>query len=379
MLTPILQFGTSRFLQAHVDLFVSQAMALGQAIGGITVVQTTASVESAARVAALSKGGGYPVRICGLRGSVRIDETLHATAVQRALQAHRDWSAVRDLAADEATVIISNTGDTGFELDARDDASLLADARRVPYSYAAKLLVLLHERWRRGNPAPLSIYPCELVTRNGEVLLGLVEGLALAWGLAGDFQAFLRDSCVWVNSLVDRIVSAPLHPVGAVAEPYALWAVQRQSNLQLPCAHEAIVLADDITPHECLKLHLLNLGHTVLAEQWLLGVRAPDETVLDAMNQPASRSVLEAVWADEVLPVFAAHGWRAAAESYIEETRERLLNPFLEHRIADIAQNHTQKKFRRIAPVIAWAESLDLELPQTRLRAACAGCAANGT
>ena len=40
MTTPILQFGTSRFLLAHVDLFVSQALAqqggAGQALGGIT-------------------------------------------------------------------------------------------------------------------------------------------------------------------------------------------------------------------------------------------------------------------------------------------------------------------------------------------------------
>jgi tagaturonate reductase len=38
---PILQFGTSRFLQAHVDLFVSEAAERGEALGGITVVQST--------------------------------------------------------------------------------------------------------------------------------------------------------------------------------------------------------------------------------------------------------------------------------------------------------------------------------------------------
>ena len=38
----IVQFGTSRFLQAHADLFVHEARAAGQAIGPITVVKTTA-------------------------------------------------------------------------------------------------------------------------------------------------------------------------------------------------------------------------------------------------------------------------------------------------------------------------------------------------
>ena len=39
--TPILQFGTSRFLQAHADLFISQAMTQGSALGPVTVVQSS--------------------------------------------------------------------------------------------------------------------------------------------------------------------------------------------------------------------------------------------------------------------------------------------------------------------------------------------------
>ena len=37
----IIQFGTSRFLQAHVDLFVHEARCSGEDIGPITVVKTT--------------------------------------------------------------------------------------------------------------------------------------------------------------------------------------------------------------------------------------------------------------------------------------------------------------------------------------------------
>ena len=47
MATPIVQFGTSRFLQAHVDLFVSDARAEGQEAGPITVVQTSGSAARA--------------------------------------------------------------------------------------------------------------------------------------------------------------------------------------------------------------------------------------------------------------------------------------------------------------------------------------------
>jgi len=56
----------------------------------------------------------------------------------------------------------------------------------------------------------LTLYPCELVSRNGDTLRKLVATLAQGWGLTPDFLRYVREHCVWVNSLVDRIVSSPL-------------------------------------------------------------------------------------------------------------------------------------------------------------------------
>lgn len=369
MNAPILQFGTSRFLQAHVDLFVSQAMATGKALGGIAVVQTTRSAESAARVQALAQGGGYPVRVRGMRGGARVDELLHADAVREALTADADWPRVRVLAC-QAQVMLSNTGDSGYRLSAEDDASLVAQAERVPRSFPAKLLVLLHARWRERPQAPLSIYPCELISRNGDTLRDIVVQLAAEWALPQAFMAYLQGPCIWANSLVDRIVSEALQPVGAVAEPYALWAIERQPGLVLPCEHESVLLTDDLWHHERLKLLLLNLAHTYLAECWLARGRPADQTVLQAMNDAPLRAEVEALWAEEVLPLFDALGQRDEALDYLATLRDRLLNPFLAHRIADIAQNHEQKKQRRFAPAVALARELKLPLAQKRLHAA---------
>ena len=140
----------------------------------------------------------------------------------------------------------------------------------------------------------------------------------------------------------------------------------------MPCAHEAILLTDDLERHERLKLFLLNAGHSLLAERWLMDGRAEGETVQQAMNDPVLRSELESFWADEVLPVFEALGQRAEAEAYLVDLRERLLNPFLDHRLADIAQNHAQKKQRRFVPITALADELHCDLAQPRLRAALA-------
>jgi tagaturonate reductase len=369
---PILQFGTSRFLQAHVDLFVSQAMDRGAALGGITVVQTTTNLESAARVAAFNARESYPVRVRGRLNGATIDTTLSCHAVRDALQADVDWTRVRALAAGEVQVIVSNTGDRGFALDDRDSPASLVDGADAPHGYPAKLVVLLHDRWRHRSLAPLSIYPCELVSRNGDTLRDLVVALATRWELPVPFVSYLRTHCVWANSLVDRIVSEPLQPAGAVAEPYALWAVERQAGLILPCTHEAIVLTDDLASFERRKLFLLNLGHSVLAERWLVDRRRPAETVFEAMNDAAMRETLEGIWADEVLPVFDALGQGAEALAYLIELRERLLNPFLAHRLSDIAKDHALKKQRRFAPVLTLAGDLGLTLPQLWLRSAIA-------
>lgn len=368
MASPILQFGTSRFLQAHVDLFVHQALARQQALGRITVVQTTGSAQSAQRLAAFNAPGGYPVRIRGLADGAVVEQEHSVTAIEAGLHADQAWPEIRALAAGPARVIVSNTGDSGYELSEQDGPALL-DADTAPRSFPAKLLVLLHSRYRQGAQ-PITLYPCELVANNGRVLHELVRKLALDWQLDPGFIAYLDKECVWINSLVDRIVSEPIEPAGAVAEPYAIWVIEKQKNMVLPCTHPQIVVTGRLEPYERRKLFLLNLGHSFLAEQWLQRRRPADETVLQAMQDRVLRPELEALWEEEVLPVFDALGEGDISRSYLAQVRDRLANPFLAHRLADIAQNHEQKKRRRLLPVLALANEMQLPLPQPRLRAA---------
>jgi tagaturonate reductase len=138
----------------------------------------------------------------------------------------------------------------------------------------------------------------------------------------------------------------------------------------LPCEHEAIVVTDDLPRYERLKLLLLNLGHTYLAERWQADRRPADENTLHAMRDPVLRAELEAVWRDEVLPVFDALGEADSARAYLDDVRERFENPFLDHRLADIARNHAEKKERRLRPVIDLAQELGLRIDQPRLKAA---------
>ena len=207
-MNPILQFGTSRFLQAHVDLFISEALAGGTALGPITVVQTTASAASEQRIAAFNKGEGFPVRVRGLRQGAVIDEVQRVTSVTRGLHADRDWTEIRAHAATDARVIVSNTGDRGYDLSDHDHAGLL-DADTPPRAFPAKLLVLLHARYQQGG-ALITLFPCELVANNGSALRERVIALARSWSLDAAFIAWLGSASMKPSSVARWVFIRPV-------------------------------------------------------------------------------------------------------------------------------------------------------------------------
>ncbi|WP_245337545.1 hypothetical protein [Shinella sp. HZN7] len=176
---------------------------------------------------------------------------------------------------------------------------------------------------------------------------------------------------VWANSLVDRIVSEPIEPAGAVAEPYALWAIEKGPGVVAPCRHPAIQLVDDLKQIERLKLHILNLGHTV-SRRYLAATGGGGDSGRARIHRPAAvEEALTAIYRQEVLPVFARLPGGDGAEDYLAITLERFANPFLNHRLADIAQNHVQKVERRIGAFLDLAKPFGL--PQPRLAAIVAG------
>ncbi len=338
--TDIVQFGTSRFLQAHADLFFSE----GSPKRRVTVVQTSGDAERARRLAALADPAGYPVRIRGLENGNRVDETRTVTSVKATLSTAGDWDAV-SAAVTGARMILSNTGDAGFDPKPGDEGGDNPQAMSFP----AKLRLLLRDRFQAGAD-PLPIFPAELIANNGRVLRERV--LQLAGNDAPAFHDWLR-ACTWAESLVDRIVSEPLEPAGAIAEPYALWAIRAMPGLTAPTQHPDILVTDDLEHYARLKLYILNLGHTVLASRWIAAGRPEGAVVRDWIAGPEGERTIDLL-RSEVLPGFAVAGMGKEAEAYLETTLERFANPFLDHRLSDIADNHPQKTRRRIGALLEW-------------------------
>ena len=112
MKTPIIQFGTSRFLQAHIDLFIHEALENNKAAGFITVVQTTNNINRAKRLNYLSKG--FFVHIKGYKDKDLIDERKKISSILRGLSTSHDWLNIKKIFIEEVEYVFSNTGDNGF-------------------------------------------------------------------------------------------------------------------------------------------------------------------------------------------------------------------------------------------------------------------------
>ncbi|MEP3048168.1 MAG: mannitol dehydrogenase family protein [Roseibium sp.] len=360
--TPIVQFGTSRFLQAHADLFVSDAMRTGDAIGQIAVVQSSGDPSRAHRVHALSDPNGYKVQIKGVEKGELVDTSTTVTSIAKSFSLPQDLNEVSDIIAGEARIIISNTADAGYRpQDADKFGEFSADM-----SYPAKLTWFLFQRFKAGGE-PIQVMPAELVPQNGVVLQGLVSAIAKIYSV--EFQDWLMTQVLWVNSLVDRIVSEPLEPAGAVAEPYALWAIEKQPGLILPCEHPCVQPEEDLEQVESLKLYILNLGHSYMVSRWQSDAGTSCQFVREYLDDPDNLSDLKDLYEREVVPGFTAHGRGPEAEAYVATSIDRFRNPFLDHKLSDIAQNHSEKAQRRIGSFLQWAKAANPELAMPRLEA----------
>ena len=344
MSLPIIQFGTSRFLQAHADLMLSEARDAGQDVGPVTIVETTGSPASRARVAAFTQGRRFPIRIRGLEDGASVDTTRHVGGIVAGLSARKERTELRT-AFLEAGTIISNTGDMGYAVPSAPRPTLDEWS-----SFPELLTALLHERFVAGG-APVTVLPCELVSRNGKVLRSIILDLAVLLDNSTAFANWIRQDCLFINTLVDRIVSEPLDPVGAIAEPYALWALEAQPGFVPPCTHDQILVVSDLTPFERKKLFILNLAHTLLAQNWMVYGSPAGLTVREAISDPQTRRWLEAIMVEEVLRAFPES---YDAPTYWAQCLERFANPYLNHRIADIAQNHASKVERRVRGFLQW-------------------------
>jgi tagaturonate reductase len=341
----ILQFGAGKFLRSFADLFVHQANEQGQAVGRIVVAQTTGE----GRADALTKRQGrYHVLVRGLENGVRVERVEEVGSISRALSATKQWDDLRTFARRrDLRYVLSNTTEAGYDLDPDERTN-----DTPPRSFPGKLLLLLQDRYAAHAPG-VTVIPCELLEHNADKLLGLVLQLAGTWQFSEGLKDWLRTECVWLNTLVDRIVAAtpadhPLFqtdPLLTAAEPFAFWAIQEKSKAGPFIQHPALVRAPDIQPYFLRKVRILNAAHTaLLCKAWPRGFH----TVREAVEDPELGAWLHRLLFEEIVPTL--EGRVDGPETFARQTLERFRNPFLEHKLADIALHHATKMKVRLVP-----------------------------
>jgi len=387
----LLQFGAGNFLRAFADLFVHEMNQEGAALtpvpspaavegclghrqyrlhakpalirqqaplyrrgrgdGGegslrIVVVQST----DGERARLLNEAGGrYYVLVCGLENGQRVERVQIVASIDRAFVAATEWPRVVEAAcAPDLRAVLSNTTEAGLVRDPADEVGPPAEGAAAPHGFPARLLALLKARFDAGQP-PVVLLPCELFEQNGQKLKALVREQAALWGWDRDagFAEWLADGCAWPNSLVDRIVSGrpAAHPLLAedplltVCEPYAFWAVENRPGTEF-LDHPAIHRVPDITPYALRKVRILNGAHTALVAY--CRKHRPDITfVREALADPTINDWVRGLLFEEVLPTM---GDRVPdAEAFAHQTLERFANPFLDHKLSDIALHHDKK------------------------------------
>jgi tagaturonate reductase len=326
----ILQFGTGRFLRAFVDRFVHQA--------NVVIVQSTGT-DVAAQINAA--GGKWNIVVRGLENGERVDRVEEVACVSRALSATKQWGDILKVArSEDLKYIVSNTTEAGYQLDPADTPNL-----SPPASFPAKLLAVLRARYDEGQTA-VTIIPCELREGQADVLRGILRDLVKTWRWPPAFSRWVDTECIWLNTLVDRIVVGPPQdhalfgkdPLLIMAEPFAFWAIEDVPEAGPFVRHAAITRTKAVLPYFLRKVRILNGAHTALL------VKAKKKGyafVREAMADAELSRWLERLLTEEIVPVL--QGRVDAPEEFARQTLERFRNPFLDHKFSDIAQNHSSK------------------------------------
>ncbi len=352
----VLQFGEGNFLRSFVDPYFD---ALNREGGdyAVTIVKPIpfGSLEKFAK-----QNNVYHVILRGMRDCKPVEEVYEIHSVKRVIDPFADYPAFVSLAADdELRIVVSNTTEAGIRFNSADNRDGFADI-----TYPAKLTKFLFERFARGKDG-LYILPVELIDNNAYELYRCVNEYIKLWNLGDAFRKWNDEKNHYCNTLVDRIVSGfprdektrdeLFAKVGekdellSIGEPFGLWAVEKKGNIEkyIKAGRHNIdvVLTDDIAYYKKRKVRVLNGSHTNLAAA---GLMLGKTTVYECMTDERIGAFVRETMQSEIVPFVSSDV--AAIEAFAADVTQRFLNPFLNHRLADISLNAISKWRARVKP-----------------------------
>lgn len=364
----ILQFGEGNFLRAFIEEFVQETNEAGVYNGSVCVVKPRAGGEV---TSFRQQKCMYTLITQGLKGGKPFRNKKIITCIDAILHGTEDYRVFLKTAQQpEIQVIVSNTTEAGICINERDELS-----GPPPEAYPGKLTQWMYERFLYFGGAPekgLLVLPLELNEANGTLLKKAVLAYIKLWGLPENFKNWVQECNLFCNTLVDRIVSGyskeEMHYEDKfidICEPYCFFAIEAQDKEQVEKKfsiagnHPRIVLTDDLSLYRERKVKILNGIHTSVS---LAAYHAGYQYVREFMEDEIFLSWIKQMIWQEIIPTI--HMERDVLSAYALEIMQRFQNPFLDHRLLDIAMNSVKKWQVRILPTIMQYEKITGAMPK---------------
>ncbi len=358
----IVHFGMGAFHRAHMAAYTDDAMAAGAGDWRILGVSLrSASVQSQMR----PQDGLYTLVERSAAGST----ARLMGAVADVLVAMPESEALVDALAAPTTHIVSFTiTEKGYCRAPNGSLDLNVNDEVSVYTF---LTAAFRRRKDAGLPG-LTLLSCDNLAGNGAQL----ERLMLAYldHNAPDLADWFSANCTCPSTMVDRIVPATTDAdraeiealtglrddAAVVTEPFSQWVIEdRFAGPRPPWEAHGAQVTSDVHAYENAKLRMLNGAHSALA---YLGLRRGHDYVHQAIADPQLAALINQLMRNEAATSLTpAPGQDLAA--YADALIERFKNPALNHRLAQIAMDGSQKIPQRWLETLAFHQQRRQQCP----------------
>ncbi len=335
----ILQFGAGNFLRGFCDWMIDIVNEKTDFNGNIQIIQP---IRRGKGIDLASQGGRYSVRING--------DERPITCIDSIVDPHEEYDKFLSLAENpDLEFVFSNTTEAGIAFG--NDETFPAKATRF-----------LYHRFK-SNKRSLTFLPCELIEKNGDTLKAVIHQYIDHWKLPTDFKNWVDSNIIFLNTLVDRIVTGVDDKKFTVmAEPFHLWIIEGTVSIPFEKAGLNVKFVRDLTPYRTRKVRILNGAHTTLVPvAYLKGLRTVRESVED---KEVGDYLMKAIH-EEIIPTLDLP--KDELESFADDVMNRFRNPFLKHELASIALNSISKYRVRVLPSVLAYIQIKKELPKRLL------------
>lgn len=358
----VLQFGEGNFLRAFADYMIDVANEKGVFNGDVIIakpIPTLGNYETFKK-----QDNRYTVALRGVvQGKESVEYRVITSIADMALP-YEDYPNYAKLASlDTLRFIISNTTEAGIVYDETDRFEF-----EPPKSYPGKFTKFLYERYKHFNgdlSKGLIVLPVELIENNGTQLKSIVRKLSDLWGLEPEFLQWVEASCIFCNTLVDRIVTGyPKDEAESIweelgykdellvaCEPFGLWVIESEQPIEeefpLHKAGMPVLFTKDMSPYRTRKVRILNGAHTSFS---LASYLAGNNYVLESIQDEVVKEFIHKSIFEEIIPTLDLP--KEELLSFAAAVKDRFENPYNKHALLSISLNSVSKWKVRVMPSV---------------------------